>query len=232
MNIFPETLKIILLLFPGLIALLVDEMVTGSRKDRNSPLERLFIAVIYAFPAWLLTFGLLLLNSKIGFKFDSAVIEKGFTLELFLFLFVYFFCSVIAGTIIGYMMATQAHEHSLLSRVISFMRKRLGRPDVSGGISPWDKLFCNRERKVIEIIRPDGTSEKGFLKDFTFAGEEIRELSIEGMDVVEKWSDYLSQPKYVYYHFNSGTFVKIFDISEYKKAIGFNGRAEKESKKG
>jgi len=246
MDLFPETIKIILLLFPGLVALFTDELITGSAKDRQESLDRLFVAFLYAISSFAITLVLLKIVSYIpifsledlDFVFnvingniasDNAI--NGIFGKFMLFLIVYLICGFLSGLIFGYFMASQANEKSVFSRLLNFLRKRLNKPDISGGMSPWDKLFCNRESQIIEIIRPDdGFSVKGFLKDFTFAGDKVREITLEGIEEVNKWNDYITKVDYVYYHFDSGTIIKVFDKTEFLEAVE-KLRKEKDSKK-
>jgi len=235
MDLFPETIKIILLLFPGLVALFTDELITGSIKDRQESLDRLFVAFVYAIPSFAITLVLLKIVSYIhifsledlDFVFDAIngnvtgdnAISSSFG-KFMLFLVVYLLCGFLSGLMFGYFMASQANEVSIFSRFLNLLRKRLNKPGVSGGMSPWDKLFCNRDSQIVEIIRPDdGFSVKGFLKDFTFAGDQVREITLEGIEEVKKWNDYITKVDFVYYHFDSGTIIKVFDKTEFIETL-------------
>lgn len=94
------------------------------------------------------------------------------------------------------------------------MRTSQGKADILEGSSPWNKCFYNRDEPVIEIIRNDGTSVKGFLRDFSL-GNNSKELVIDYLDVAEAWNEYLDKVKCVYYHLDSNTLIKIYDTSEY-----------------
>jgi len=241
MDLFPETIKIIFLLFPGLVALFTDELITGSIKDRRESLDRLFTAFVYTIPSFAITLVLLKLVSYIpisplkGFDFVKSYREINMHIsgdfgKLMLFLVIYLICGFLSGLMFGFFMASQADEKSIFSKLLNFLRRKLNRPDVSGGMSPWDKLFCNRDSQIVEIIRPDGVSIKGFLKDFTFAGDEVREITLEGIEEVNKWNDYITKVDYVYYHFDSGTIIKIFDKTEFIEVA--EKSKEEDSKKG
>ncbi|ADQ06514.1 hypothetical protein Calhy_0777 [Caldicellulosiruptor hydrothermalis 108] len=236
MDLFPETLKIILLLFPGLVALFATENMIGQDTRKRDSIDRLFIAFSYTIPAFAITIGLFKLVALI--PPIGKIIEKYYQnnrlfnwysgdtkLENFLvFLVIYIFLGFLSGILVSYFVVAQLNEKSISRRISNKIRRILNKPDIGGGISPWDKLFCNRESQVIEVIRPDGERIKGLLKDFTFAGDEVREIVLEGIKEVSEGNDYLQNVKYVYYHFNSGTIIKVFDIKEWQEALEKEGK--------
>lgn len=210
-----------ILLMPGLIAMYIDRIITANHKDNNSNYEWIFSALFFNIPAFTLTWLLIWLANKVfvecgiskSWKLSSFSVLMG-KLDSLKFVFFYIVVSLLVGIIVGYFIALQRKKGSLLFRFLNWLRKSQDKSDLLGAPSPWDKLFNNRKEPVIEIIKNDGESVKGFLKDFSL-GDEPRELVLGDFDVVEKWHKYLERVKSVYYHLDSNTLIRIYDKTEY-----------------
>ena len=225
-----EVIKILLLLLPGLIAIYVNRSISDYSYEYISNYDWLFIALVCNIPAftfsWFMLWGInkLFVKLEISTSWDlsslSALIVK---LDSLKFVLLFVLVSIIVGIFVGYIFASQNRPESISSKLFSFLRKKLGKSDVLGAPSVWDKVCNNRDEPVIEIVTKDGKKVKGFLRDFSSLGGH-KELTIDSLDVVEKWKEYFDEIKSVYYHLDSGTLIKIYDKTKYLETLKKNGR--------
>jgi len=216
-----EAIVILLMLMPGLVAMYVDKNISGSFTKNNSSYEWIFKALAFNIPTftftWFSLWGInkILVLLKLTSIWDlNSLVFIAIKLQSLRFVILYVIISLFIGVASGYIIAGQRKEGAIFYRFFNWLRKSQGKADMLGAISPWDKCFYNREQPVIEIIKSDGTSVKGFLRDFSL-GDEPKELTLDHLDVVENWDEYLDKVKSVYYHLDSNTLIKIYDTSEY-----------------
>lgn len=216
-----EIIVILLLLMPGLVTMRIDQVLSATSKSSGTDYEWVFKALAFNIPALTLTWCLLWLINK-GFIFLglagswdlSSLTTLSIRLKSLKFVLLYLVISLVVGIVVGYFIAKQRNEGTAVYRFLNWLRESQGKSNLLGAPSPWDKCLNNRNEPVVEIIKSDGTSIKGFLRDFSL-GDEPKELTIDCMDVAEKWHEYLDTVISVYYHLDSGTLIKIYDKTEY-----------------
>jgi hypothetical protein len=197
-----------------------------SNVNKDSEYALLFNALLYNVPALAFTWGIIwmggFLRSKLfegyamlpSLSSLSVLVDKFDSLR---FIIVYIVVSVLSGFVVAYFVTSQQQATSVTYSVINWVRKRWGKSDISA--SPvWGELFDNRNEPIIEIIRANGESYKGFLRRFS-DGDKTKELTIDNFEVVEKWHEYLTEIKSVYYHLDSDTLIKFYDTEDFCKTI-------------
>jgi|GEM_PF-6485718 len=216
-----EIIILLLMLMPGMVAMYIDQAITAQSKSSKTDYEWVFRALVFNVPAFGITWALLMLANSVSVLFWCTSKWELYTLNVFSeklhsisFIMLYLMFSLIAGIIVGRIIAYQRNEDTVYYDFLNSLRKSHGKADLLGAPSPWDKCFNNRNEPVIEIIRSDGSSVKGFLRDFSL-GNEPRELKIDAIDVADKWHEYLNKVESVYYHLDSDTLIKLYDTSEY-----------------
>ncbi len=227
-----EIIVLMLLLMPGLVAMYIDQVVSASSRKSEADYEWVFKALVFNIPSLTLTWLALWALNKVLVKLHltatwnlSSLPILAAKLKSLKFILLYLIISLLVGILVGYLAALQRKESALTYRILNWMRKSQGKSNLLGASSPWDKCFNNRNEPVVEIIRSNGMTIKGFLKDFSL-GDEKKELTIDHLDVAENWYEYLDTVKSVYYHLDSDTLIKIYDTTEYVAKLKEMGKLQ------
>jgi len=132
----------------------------------------------------------------------------------FLFLFAFLIISLIISFIISVLWAKWGHKYS--QKVINKVRIWRGTAPFSNTPSVWDEVFGNNNPQVVEIGKIDrpGESMIGCIKKVSRPFEPERNICLEE---VEGWTNYIKENEVpienIFYDTKSGTYVKIYDIT-------------------
>jgi len=216
---------ILLFLLPGVIAVIISDIIIGSSGQKKSDLEKTVEGIFLSIPCLILTWLLIQLSNKIwiycgGFWWDTNSIEQfKLWLDSIRHLILYFSLSLMSAFLIGCLFATRGKPKSTSLKAVNILREKYGKANLSGYSSVWDEITDDLNAQVVEIRTKDGFIKKGFIKSSSPNTDKYREITLEGFDEIRKYQGYFEDETLVFLNLDSGTVITLYDMTLFNQEL-------------
>lgn len=213
-------LAYILLLAPGLIAILINERVGSHPSAKYTNIEKLVIAVLFSIPV--LIGNLFLLALKEG-SLEAANITKLQTeIKSLSGLVLYMFSSLLMAYVVcGCWNGFVKKEFAI--KLINKFRKSNNKAELNEGNLVWEDAFHGEESQAVKVILKDAKVYGSPINMSESISEERCLLLADSKKVEDIVTKYNVPVDRVYVDTKSGVAVVIYNANEFNKAIEIEG---------